>query len=49
MAASNIRLNDPSLLVGQNYIEGKWVEAETGKRFNVTGEQTAPRSFSSGP
>ncbi|KAL2826629.1 Aldehyde/histidinol dehydrogenase [Aspergillus cavernicola] len=36
MAASNIPLNDQSLLVGQNYIDGKWLEAESGKRFTVT-------------
>lgn len=36
--ATNIQLKDPSLLIGQNYIDGKWVEAESGKRFNVTGE-----------
>ncbi|CAI7675467.1 unnamed protein product [Penicillium palitans] len=34
--ATNIQLKDPSLLIGQNYIDGKWVEAESGKRFNVT-------------
>ncbi|KAJ5490276.1 Aldehyde dehydrogenase C-terminal [Penicillium expansum] len=34
--ATNIQLKDPSLLVGQNYIDGKWVEAVSGKRFNVT-------------
>ncbi|KAJ6142955.1 Aldehyde dehydrogenase C-terminal [Penicillium samsonianum] len=34
--ATNIRLKDPSLLVGQNYIDGKWVEAVSGKRFIVT-------------
>ena len=38
MVAFNVRLNDPSLLVGQNYIDGKWVEAQSGKRFDVTGE-----------
>ncbi|KAH8427439.1 NAD-dependent succinate-semialdehyde dehydrogenase [Aspergillus melleus] len=36
MAAFNIRLKDPSLLVGQNYIDGKWVEAESRRRFDVT-------------
>ncbi|KAK1143552.1 hypothetical protein N8T08_006358 [Aspergillus melleus] len=36
MAAFNIRLQDPSLLVGQNYIDGKWVEAECRRRFEVT-------------
>ncbi|OQE42331.1 hypothetical protein PENCOP_c004G08039 [Penicillium coprophilum] len=34
--ATNIELKDPSLLIGQNYIDGKWVDAASGKRFNVT-------------
>ncbi|KAJ5957565.1 hypothetical protein N7501_011844 [Penicillium viridicatum] len=34
--ATNIQLKDPSLLIGQNYIDGKWLKAEYGKRFNVT-------------
>lgn len=38
MSASNIQMKDPSLLIGHNYIEGKWIEAESGKRFNVTGK-----------
>lgn len=38
MVATNIRLMDPSLLIGQNYIGGEWVDAASGKRFNVTGE-----------
>ncbi|RDW81027.1 NAD-dependent succinate-semialdehyde dehydrogenase [Aspergillus mulundensis] len=36
MAISAVRLNDPSLLIGQNHIAGKWVEAASGERFNVT-------------
>jgi hypothetical protein len=35
---TNIQLKDQSLLIGQNYIGGQWVEATSGKRFNVTGE-----------
>jgi hypothetical protein len=40
MAVFNVHLRDPSLLVGLNYIDGKWVEAESQKRFDVTSEQT---------
>ncbi|KAH1356908.1 hypothetical protein KXX33_006914 [Aspergillus fumigatus] len=36
MAVFNVHLRDPSLLVGLNYIDGKWVEAESQKRFDVT-------------
>lgn len=43
--ATNIQLKDPSLLVGQNYIDGKWVEAVSGKRFNVTGKLSTPNNF----
>lgn len=39
MTASCIRLKDPSLLVGQNYIQGRWLEAENGTRFNVMSER----------
>ncbi|KAJ5272983.1 hypothetical protein N7478_008108 [Penicillium angulare] len=40
MAISDIQLKDPSLLIGQNYINGKWIESESGKRFNVTDPTT---------
>ncbi|CAI7618256.1 unnamed protein product [Penicillium viridicatum] len=33
---TKIPLKGPSLLIGQNYIDGKWLEAGPGKRFNVT-------------
>lgn len=38
MAVTDVRLKNPSLLVGQNYIGGEWVDAVSGKRFNITGE-----------
>ncbi|KAI0536729.1 Aldehyde/histidinol dehydrogenase [Xylaria digitata] len=34
------KLNDPSLLVGKNLINGEWVESVSGKRFNVTDPAT---------
>ncbi|KAJ5087342.1 hypothetical protein N7456_010958 [Penicillium angulare] len=40
MAVSDIQLKDASLLIGQNYINGQWIEAESGKRFNVTDPAT---------
>ncbi|KAM0540855.1 hypothetical protein ACHAPJ_013467 [Fusarium lateritium] len=30
------KLKDQSLFVGQNYINGEWIESAGGKRFNVT-------------
>ncbi|RAH81527.1 putative succinate-semialdehyde dehydrogenase [Aspergillus japonicus CBS 114.51] len=35
-AAAPPRLNNPSLLIGQNYINGTWLEAASGRRFQVT-------------
>ncbi|KAI5464266.1 Aldehyde/histidinol dehydrogenase [Mariannaea sp. PMI_226] len=35
MAAFTPQLKDKSLLVGLNYINGKWVESVSGKRFDV--------------
>ncbi|RAL02634.1 NAD-dependent succinate-semialdehyde dehydrogenase [Aspergillus ibericus CBS 121593] len=40
MTSPTLSLNDPSLLVGKNYINGQWVEAASGKRFNVTDPAT---------
>ncbi|XRM42614.1 hypothetical protein ABZX51_005824 [Aspergillus tubingensis] len=39
-SSSIIQLKDQSLLIGQNYINGEWVEAESGKRFSVTDPAT---------
>ncbi|PWY80867.1 succinic semialdehyde dehydrogenase [Aspergillus sclerotioniger CBS 115572] len=36
MTSTTPTLNDPSLLVGKNYINGQWVKAASGKRFDVT-------------
>ncbi|RWA06195.1 hypothetical protein EKO27_g8911 [Xylaria grammica] len=33
--APKVRLNDPSLLVGKNFINGEWIESISGKRFDV--------------
>lgn len=38
MTALKVQLKDQSLLIGQNYIDGKWLEAESGKRFDVIGK-----------
>ncbi|KAL4935561.1 Aldehyde/histidinol dehydrogenase [Aspergillus oleicola] len=40
MGPSTVQLINPALLIGQNYINGEWVEAESGKRFNVTDPAT---------
>jgi hypothetical protein len=40
MTMSSSQLKDPPLLISQNYIGGKWGEAGSGMRFNVTGKQT---------
>ncbi|KAJ5517169.1 hypothetical protein N7527_008729 [Penicillium freii] len=40
---TKIPLKDPSLRIGQNYIDGKWLEAESGKRFNVTAGRNRSR------
>ena len=36
MSHSVPSLNDPSLLKNQSYINGKWVDAKSGKTFSVT-------------
>ncbi|KAL4736092.1 Aldehyde/histidinol dehydrogenase [Aspergillus similis] len=33
--SSQPRLNDPSLFIGKNYIDGRWVESVSGNRFEV--------------
>lgn len=35
--AAKITLNDPSIFIGKNYINGKWLPAISGKTFSVTG------------
>ncbi|POR36830.1 Aldehyde dehydrogenase, C-terminal [Tolypocladium paradoxum] len=35
MAARQFQLKDPSLLVGKNFINGKWIESESQQRFEV--------------
>lgn len=38
-------LNDKSLLKSQTYVNGKWIDAKSGKTFEVTGTAT-PDSYS---
>jgi hypothetical protein len=35
---ANVVLDDPSLLIGKNYINGQWCPAASGKTFSVTGQ-----------
>lgn len=37
MAPNAPQLNDPSLFVGGNYIDGQWIESSSGKKFEVHG------------
>ncbi|RHZ60124.1 NAD-dependent succinate-semialdehyde dehydrogenase [Aspergillus thermomutatus] len=39
-STTTCQLKDPSLLIGKNYIDGQWIEAASGKRFNVTDPAT---------
>jgi hypothetical protein len=48
MATSEIRLNDPSLLVGKSYINGEWVESVSKNRFDVFGKLPRLERFNTG-
>jgi hypothetical protein len=34
------KLNDPSLLHQKSFVDGKWVEAKSGERFDVKGSSS---------
>lgn len=36
--ATYVPLSDPSLFIGRNYINGQWLQAASGKTFDVTGQ-----------
>jgi len=43
------QLNDPSLLKQQAIIGGKWLEAQSGKRFDIIGISTPEPLLESQP
>lgn len=43
--AAQRSLKDPSLLIGKCLINGKWVESQSGARFNVYGQSLSCDDF----
>jgi hypothetical protein len=42
VSADDIQLNDKSLLKNQTYVNGEWIDAKSGKTFEVHGNPTLP-------
>jgi hypothetical protein len=42
IADDHAQLNDKSLLKNQTYVNGEWIDAKSGKTFEVHGMRTHP-------